>query len=89
MSRSPGTRRVPTLAFACALGVAALAVAPLPAAAQSASPAADKAMEQFVPIAIYRTGPYAPGGSGIYGAYADYLALVNARDGGVNGVKLV
>ncbi|WP_342234500.1 ABC transporter substrate-binding protein [Inquilinus sp. OTU3971] len=48
-----------------------------------------QAGEQFVPVAIYRTGPYAPGGSGIYGAYADYLALVNERDGGVNGVKLV
>lgn len=53
------------------------------------SPAVADAKEQFVPVAIYRTGPYAPGGSGIYGAYADYLALINERDGGVNGVKLV
>src|SRR5512146_2021882 len=45
--------------------------------------------EQYVPVAIYRTGPYAAGGSGIYGAYEDYLQLVNERDGGVNGVKLV
>lgn len=45
--------------------------------------------EQYVPVAIYRTGPYAAGGSGIYGAYQDYLQLINDRDGGVNGVKLV
>jgi branched-chain amino acid transport system substrate-binding protein len=52
------------------------------------SPVLAAAAEQYVPIAIYRTGPYAAGGSGIYGAYEDYLELVNARDGGVNGVKL-
>lgn len=45
--------------------------------------------EQYVPVAIYRTGPYAAGGSGIYGAYADYMQLINERDGGVHGVKLV
>jgi branched-chain amino acid transport system substrate-binding protein len=44
--------------------------------------------EQFVPILIYRTGPYAAGGTGIMGGMMDYLALVNERDGGVNGVKL-
>ncbi|NYZ14391.1 ABC transporter substrate-binding protein [Azospirillum sp. RWY-5-1] len=65
-----------------------LAVLALGSVAQAA-PALSQPMEQFVPIAIYRTGPYASGGSGIYGAYADYLALVNERDGGVNGVKLV
>ncbi len=54
-----------------------------------ASTAAAAAPEQYVPVAIYRTGPYAAGGSGIYGAYEDYLQLVNERDGGVNGVKLV
>lgn len=48
-----------------------------------------QAKEQYVPVAIYRTGPYAAGGTGIYGAYMDYLAMINARDGGVNGVKLV
>lgn len=67
-------------AGAFALVIAAL----MPAGAAQSQP-----QEQFVPVAIYRTGPYAPGGSGIYGAYADYLALVNQRDGGVNGVKLV
>jgi branched-chain amino acid transport system substrate-binding protein len=45
--------------------------------------------EQFIPLLIYRTGPYAPGGSGLGGGYEDYMTLVNERDGGINGVKLV
>ena len=44
--------------------------------------------EQFLPSLIYRTGPYAAGGSGFFGGLQDYLALINMRDGGVNGVKL-
>jgi branched-chain amino acid transport system substrate-binding protein len=44
--------------------------------------------EQFIPMPSYRTGPYAAGGTGYYGGLEDYLALVNIRDGGVNGVKL-
>lgn len=70
--------------------IAAIGGFALATALTSAFPAhAQQSKEQFVPIAIYRTGPYAPGGSGIYGAYADYLQLLNQRDGGVNGVKLV
>jgi branched-chain amino acid transport system substrate-binding protein len=44
--------------------------------------------EQFVPLLSYRVGAYAPGGSGIFGGYIDYMNLVNMRDGGINGVKL-
>ena len=44
--------------------------------------------EQFIPMAGYWVGPYAAGGSGIYGGFIDYLDMINARDGGVNGVKL-
>ncbi|MGH8750541.1 MAG: ABC transporter substrate-binding protein, partial [Burkholderiales bacterium] len=44
--------------------------------------------EQFVPIPIYRVGPYAAGGTGIFGGMMDYMAMLNARDGGINGVKL-
>ena len=44
---------------------------------------------QFFPCLAYRTGPYAAGGSGIFGGFEDYLALMNMRDGGVNGVKIV
>src|SRR5205823_8353090 len=44
--------------------------------------------EQFIPMNGYWVGPYAAGGSGIFGGFIDYLNMVNARDGGVNGVKL-
>ncbi len=44
--------------------------------------------EQFIPMAGYWVGPYAPGGSGIFGGMIDYINMINARDGGVNGVKL-
>src|ERR1700740_3195651 len=63
------------LAFAGVLGVA------LDAAAQSAN-------EIFVPVLVYRTGPYAPNGVPWADGFVDYLKLVNARDGGVNGVKI-
>src|SRR5437016_7902776 len=44
--------------------------------------------EQFIPMNGYWVGPYAAGGSGIFGGFIDYLNMVNARDGGINGVKL-
>jgi len=44
--------------------------------------------EQFVPANFYWVGPYAPGGSGFGGGIIDYMALLNERDGGINGVKL-
>ncbi len=44
--------------------------------------------EQFFPALVYRTGPYAAGGSGFWGGMEDYMALMNLRDGGVNGVML-
>jgi branched-chain amino acid transport system substrate-binding protein len=59
---------------------AALALtAALPATAQN---------EQFVPANFYWVGPYAPGGSGFGGGIIDYMAMLNERDGGINGVKL-
>ena len=45
--------------------------------------------EQYIPILVYRTGPFAPGGSGIMGGFEDYMALINERDGGINGITLV
>jgi len=44
--------------------------------------------EQYFPLQSYRVGPYAAGGSGFFGGFIDYMQLINARDGGVNGVKL-
>jgi len=43
---------------------------------------------QFVGSLVYRTGPYAPGGIPWADGFADYIELLNARDGGINGVKL-
>ncbi|HYS92789.1 MAG TPA: ABC transporter substrate-binding protein, partial [Candidatus Acidoferrales bacterium] len=43
----------------------------------------------FVPLLVYRTGPYAPSGIPIANGMVDYFNLVNDRDGGINGVKLV
>src|SRR5947208_11312917 len=44
--------------------------------------------EQFIPSLVYRTGPYAPNGIPFANGVADYLKLVNERDGGINGVKI-
>jgi branched-chain amino acid transport system substrate-binding protein len=66
-----------TLALAAALSGAAYIA---PAAAQG---------EQFVPILSYRTGAYAVNGVPYANGVSDYYALINARDGGINGVKLL
>ena len=44
--------------------------------------------EQFLPLLVYRTGPYAPSGIPLANGFVDYYKLINKRDGGVNGVKL-
>jgi branched-chain amino acid transport system substrate-binding protein len=50
--------------------------------------AAAQANEIFLPVLVYRTGPYAPNGAPWADGFVDYIKLVNARDGGVNGIKL-
>ncbi|MCR5865656.1 ABC transporter substrate-binding protein [Aquincola sp. J276] len=62
---------------------AALSLGTAPTAVQA------QAAEQFVPLLVYRTGQFAPLGIPWADGKQDYLKLVNARDGGVNGVKLV
>ena len=52
------------------------------------SPAAAETKEQFFPLLSYRTGPYAPNGTPWANGKQDYLKMINARDGGINGVKL-
>ena len=47
-----------------------------------------QAKEQFFPLLSYRTGAYAPNGIPWANGKQDYLKLVNARDGGINGVKI-
>ena len=49
---------------------------------------AQQANEQFVPVLVYRTGPYAPNGVPWANGFVDYLKLINERDGGIGGVKL-
>ncbi|MDH5750819.1 MAG: ABC transporter substrate-binding protein [Deltaproteobacteria bacterium] len=44
--------------------------------------------EQFFPMLVYRTGPYAPSGIPVANGFRDYYDLVNKRDGGINGVKI-
>ena len=52
------------------------------------SAAIAQAKEQFFPLLVYRTGPYAPNGTPWANGKQDYIKMINARDGGINGVKL-
>ena len=52
-------------------------------------PATAQPKEMFVPSTVYRTGPYAPSGTPFANGFWDYLTLINERDGGVNGIKLL
>ena len=65
-----------------------LQVALLTAAAASTVTAMAQAKEQFFPLLSYRTGAYGPNGTPWANGKQDYLKLINARDGGINGVKL-
>jgi len=62
--------------------------AALGAAALMATGIAQAQNEQFVPMNGYWVGPYAAGGSGIFGGLIDYMHMINTRDGGINGVKM-
>ncbi len=42
----------------------------------------------YVPQLSYRTGPFAGGGTPIANGFGDYLAMINARDGGIGGVPI-
>ncbi len=67
-----------------------LALAATLAAAGLAAPGAAfaQAKEQFFPLLVYRTGPYAANGTPWADGKLDYLKMLNARDGGINGVKI-
>jgi branched-chain amino acid transport system substrate-binding protein len=52
------------------------------------APAFAQAKEQFFPLLVYRTGPYAPNGTPWANGKQDYIKMINARDGGVGGVKI-
>lgn len=42
----------------------------------------------YIPLLTYRTGAFADSGTPVANGMSDYLALLNQRDGGINGVKL-
>jgi branched-chain amino acid transport system substrate-binding protein len=73
-------KRMATIAAALAAATVLAGSYPLAAAAQ--------ANEQFFPVLSYRTGAYAPNGVPFANGYVDYLKLVNARDGGIGGVRI-
>ncbi len=65
------------------IGAAVLAApftAPAPASAEESL---------YLPSLVYRTGPFAPGGVPFADGFADYWAMVNERDGGVGGAKVI
>ncbi|MSP51329.1 MAG: ABC transporter permease [Alphaproteobacteria bacterium] len=47
-----------------------------------------RAADQYIPLLVYRTGPYAPSGIPSANGFVDYFKLLNARDKGVNGVTI-
>jgi branched-chain amino acid transport system substrate-binding protein len=60
--------------------VASAVLPALPAAAQGGI---------YIPLLTYRTGPFAVSGIPIGSGMADYLNMLNERDGGIGGVKLI
>src|SRR6202453_3904754 len=43
----------------------------------------------YVPLFTYRTGPFGGSGTPIADGMHDYLTMLNERDGGIGGVKLI
>ena len=70
---------------AMVLGAAIGAMAGVPAFVSTAS--AEDTI--YVPLFSYRTGPFAGSGTPIANGMHDYLDMLNARDGGIGGVKIV
>jgi branched-chain amino acid transport system substrate-binding protein len=73
--------KLKSLALTAALVASTLGALLAPSLAQA------QAKEQFFPLLVYRTGPYAPNGTPWANGKQDYLKLVNAQ-GGINGVKI-
>jgi branched-chain amino acid transport system substrate-binding protein len=66
-----------------ALGLAAIIAAP---AAVATAQAADGL---YIPFFTYRTGPFAGSGIPIANGLTDYLTMLNERDGGIGGMRLI
>lgn len=69
-----------TFALASAAFVASPFVATVPAQAEETI---------FMPGFVYRTGPFAPNGIPSANGLSDFYNLLNERDGGINGVRIV
>lgn len=76
-------RKYALAASLAAIGLSFTLTAPVHAQAKG-KPA--QAAEQFFPVLVYRTGPFAPNGTPWANGFVDYIKLVNAT-GGINGVK--
>src|SRR5262245_56506863 len=61
------------------------------AATMAVAPAATAQAQDsvYVPILSYRTGPFSVGGLPIANGMHDYFAMLNERDGGIGGAKVV
>jgi len=70
------------------IAIAVLAILVSAAPALGPSSAAAQGKDIFIPLLVYRTGPYAPSGIPIANGFVDYFSMVNERDGGINGVKI-
>jgi len=60
------------------------------AAAWVAGPAVEAAAADtiFIPVFTYRSGNFAPNGIPVANGFCDYFDLLNARDGGIEGVRI-
>ena len=66
-----------------ALGLAVVMAAP------AAVTSAQAATGIFVPLFTYRTGPFSGSGIPVANGLHDYLTMLNERDGGIGGEKLI
>lgn len=69
-----------TLTITALAAVTTFAATAMPAQAQDSV---------YVPLLTYRTGPFAGSGIHIANGMHDYLRMLNERDGGIGGVKIV
>jgi branched-chain amino acid transport system substrate-binding protein len=68
------------------IGLAAAFAAGVAAAAPTQAYAQDSV---YIPLLTYRTGPFAGSGIPIANGMYDYLAMLNERDGGIGGAKII
>src|SRR5881394_2632126 len=76
------------IATAAVTALAVVAVA-APFAFAADKPSANAPKEQYFPIITFKTGAAAPLGIATFYGYVDYWEMLNKRDGGVNGVKII